>query len=501
MIKSLGLDLSKFVERGRQSRDAGKWLDAIACYSAANEIDSGRFDIKHNLALSFFGANRHADAMRFLEQALALKPDLWPSHVLKAKVLRDCGRAEEAGSVLSHILRYDHLNGHALLAAADLEMNEFGDARGARERVMPLLANPAFRAEAELTILMSKLYDRDESDAELSLNLMDFARRELVMPEFVFDQEALSGVQNRSGRCRVGLLSPMFCLSPVYFLTFAAFSMIADTVDLVVFNRGNKVDAGTSEFRRVAVEWHDVQNLDAPALANAMKRQNIDVLFDLGGWSDPIGLKALSSKPAGRMYKWIGGQSATTGLTVFDGFLTDEVQSPPGTETLHTEPLVRLGGGYVSYVPPSYLPRRAAAVSTGSGAIAVAGNPAKVSQRFLERLAQSEAEFVFIDRRYAFGRAVRRIEQALNGKAIFVSPNSHEGYLSEVDKYNKFFDTSPYSSGLTAIELILMGKELISQPGQMVSSRHCQSHLFFGNRGTLCSGDGFVKWGNKIWQS
>jgi tetratricopeptide (TPR) repeat protein len=230
-------ELNAIVQRAKVARDAGQWRNAIALYAKANEIDGVRYDIKHNLALSLIAVNRVDDGLLYLSHALALKPDLWPSHVLKAKVMRGRGLVEEADSVLTHILKHDPRNGHALLAAADLDMNEFGDAVGARERVAPLLSDPAFKGEAELTTLMSKLYDRDESDEELSYMLMDFAKRELSMPGFTFSVEAMAGVANRTGRKRVGLLSPMFCASPVYFLTILTFRQLAKSFDLIILNK------------------------------------------------------------------------------------------------------------------------------------------------------------------------------------------------------------------------------------------------------------------------
>lgn len=469
-------DLVQLVERGRQFRNAGQWGQAINCYAAANEINSARYDIKHNLALSLVGANRPDDAMRYLDHAVALKPDLWPSHVLKAKVLRGQGCIEEADAVLTHILAHDRRNGHALLAAADLDMNEFGDAVGARNRVAPLLGDPMFGADAELTTLMSKLYDRDESDEALSLQLMDFAARQLCLPGFAFSKTALAGVANRTGRRRIGLLSPMFCLSPVYFLTFAAFSPLSEQVDFILFNRGSKDDSGTAEFRRIAAEWHEVQHLEAADLANAIKRQSLDVLFDLGGWSDPIGLKALSTKPAARMYKWVGGQSATTGLSVFDGFITDNVQSPPGSEALHSEPLIRCEGSYVAYTPPAYLPKRTAAPSIR---MAIVSNPVKISRKMAARVNDAKsAPLTLVDSRYRFAKTRKNIERRLSHPCEYIAPKSHASFLEVLASCQSILDTHPYSMGLAACEARKLTRMIIvsGADGKLVASRHSATH-------------------------
>ena len=306
---------------------------------------------------------------------------------------------------------------------------------------------------------------------------MDFAARELCLPGFAFSAKAVAGVPNRTGRRRIGLLSPMFCLSPVYFLSFAAFSPLAEQVDFILFNRGSKDDSGTAEFRRIAVEWHDVQHLEAADLANAIKRQSLDVLFDLGGWSDPIGLKALSTKPAARMYKWVGGQSATTGLSVFDGFITDDAQSPPGSEALHSEPLIRCEGSYVAYAPPAYLPKPTAAPSIR---LAIVSNPVKISRRMAASVNDAKsAPLTLIDSRYRFTKTRKNIERRLSPPCEFIAPKSHSSFLEVLASCQSVLDTHPYSMGLTACEATKLTRILSpsSAVGNIISSRHSATHL------------------------
>jgi predicted O-linked N-acetylglucosamine transferase (SPINDLY family) len=465
--------LASLIASARAQRDAGAWAAAARLYAAANDIDSSLYDVKHNLALCHLGKGSFDETLQFTAQALALKPDLWQSHLLRAKVHRARGDVERADDALTHVLKYDPSNGTALLAMADLDMNEYGDAVGARERVAPLLRVEQHRADAELTTLMSKLYDRDETDQELSDALMDFARRELVMPGFSYSPEAQAGVPNRTGRKRVGLLSPLFCVSPVYFFTIAAFRAMAQKCDLVILNRGTREDWATQAFRDIAYEWHNVQNLASPELANAIKRQNIDVLFDLGGWMDPAGLKALSVKPARKMYKWVGGQSATTGLTTFDGFITDDAQSPPGSERLHSEPLIRIPGGYVTYTPPPYMPEPLKGPRQG---VAVVGNPAKISGAMLNALLKQDIEINFIDRRYKFAKTRNRIQGKFKYQQNFVTPRNHLEYLKTITQYDNFLDSSPYNCGLTCVEILTLGLSITEFTGSIFSSRHSMSH-------------------------
>ena len=468
--------LASLIASARAQRDAGAWDAAVRLYSAANDIDSSLYEVKHNLALCHLGKGGFAEAMRFSAQALAIKRDLWQSHLLRAKVHRARGEVEAADEALTHVLKHDPANGAALLAMADLDMNEYGDAVGARERVTPLLGMAQHRADAELTILMSKLYDRDETDQELSDALMDFAQRELVMPGFAYSQQALAGVPNLTGRKRVALLSPLFCVSPVYFFTIAAFRAMAEACDLVIFNRGTREDWASQAFRDIAHEWHNVQNLASPVLANLIKRQNIDVLFDLGGWMDPAGLKALSVKPARKMYKWVGGQSATTGLTTFDGFITDSAQSPPGSESLHSEPLVRIAGGYVTYTPPPYMPKPS---PNHQYEAAIISNPIKLNKAIKSIDLAKTQEITLIDRRYKFAKTRARLEDFTKSRLNFICPGNHESYLQAINECKIIYDTYPYSCGLTAVEAIQLQKKVETVSGSIFSSRHAVGHALY----------------------
>ncbi|MDO9489206.1 MAG: hypothetical protein Q7J32_12590, partial [Sphingomonadaceae bacterium] len=294
----MGSDVTSILAAARVQREAGAWEAALRLYQTAAASDAAP-EIRHNLALCHFGLGALDAALRHSAEALSARPDLWQSRMIQAKVLRARGQIELTHQALKAVLRHAPTNGPALLALADIEMNEFGDPLAAAARVAPLHRTPEHRAEAELTLLMSKLYDRDESDAELSAALRGFAARELTLP-------AGPATPRRAiaERPRVGLMSPLFAISPVYFLTIGALRLLSRRVDLVIVNRGLRVDKGTRAFRTIAAEWHEAANLGAAPLAERLRRLDLDVLIDLGGWSDPIGLKALSARPAPRQYKW-----------------------------------------------------------------------------------------------------------------------------------------------------------------------------------------------------
>ena len=463
------------IRAAQACRDAGDWPAALRLFGAAAARDPEDGRIQHNIALGHFALGRPAVALHHAEAALCRAPLLWQSHALTARIHRAVGDVEGCAAGLHAVLAIDPGNATARLGLADLDLNEFGDAGAAVARVAELGTSPAHVTDAELTTLMARLYDRDGLGAEvLSQRLMAFSARE-------FRLAPLPRRPRRAGRLRIGLLSPLLSASPVHALTYSTFAALAPEMDLVAFNRGRREDWATAEFRAICRDWHDVQSLEAEPLAGAIACADIDVLFDLGGWSDPVGLKALSARPARRIVTWVGGQSATTGLDTIDAWIGDEWQNPAQSDALYTEPVWRIGGGYVDYTPPPLLSdvRRAQGVQRG---VVIAGNPVKIGSELMRSWPAGVRQVTLLDRRYRHARTRARVTALLENAGVTVeaviAPEGHAAYLQALAGFATMVDTRPYGAGLTAVEGMALGLTVLSAgaPGRLFSERHQQSH-------------------------
>ena len=465
--------LVELTQLAQAARDRSAWIDACALYRQALAIAPKRADLWHNLGLSLVGAGQCEHAIAVCDQALALSPGLWQSKILIAKSHAQLGNAPASMDQYRSVLTGDKTNPSALLGAANLELNIFGNPTAASHLVAPLLTNTEYAMDAQLTNLMSRLYDRPTSDTALQLthDVMAFANAHLQLPGFVMRAPSERMITRK--RPRVGLLSNQFGVSPVYFLTIAGWRKVAKGSDIVVFNRGHQADWATEQFQALASEWIGVQHQEAHNLAKTIRECDIDVLYDLGGWMDPVGLQALSLRPARVQYKWVGGQSITTGLDCFDGWIGDAHQSPQRLQHLYTEPLINIDGGYCTYTAPTYLPKPVRSKNTTP---CVFSNPAKVSSAFLAYLKQQRIAPVFIHRQYRYPQVQERIVSALGklGDAVrFICPNSHQEALAAVNEYAVMLDTFPYSSGLTAREALAMGTQVhVIQTGELFCERH-----------------------------
>ena len=469
-----------------------RWNDAALLYSIADRASAPSAPVKHNLALCLLGSGDAAGALGYAEAALAIAPTLWQSEIVRIKALKSLRRIDEALAAAQHLLERQPYNGDARLELADLLLHELGDARSAHLHAAHLLVDPRHAQDATLTSLMARLYDRDESAEALTAEIVAFADAQLTLAQARPASEPAGEARAPgSSRRRIGLISPLLCCSPVYFFCIGALKLLAQDFDLTFIHRGRKRDWATAEFRSIARDWFELPEASAEALAAFLRSQRFDVLLDLGGWMDTAALRALSTKPAPRMYKWMGGQSATTGLKAFDGMLTDRYQTPRAQQGLYTEPLILLRQGYVTYSAPAYLPAPAAA-QADRHAIGVIANPAKVSRRFLDSLVAMFASpqvkdlakaltLRFIDQRYRHAGARARIEAALAPlderiAVEFITPAGHPAYLAELVGLDAVLDTHPYSGGLTTVEALALGVPCLTRAGALFSERHSYAH-------------------------
>ncbi len=474
--------LQTLIAQANTARDQANWSLAINGYRQIEAALPQSPEIKHNLGLCYFAIGRTHETINCCLAALQLKPSLWQSAVLVAKSYQRTGQMQLAQHYFQGLLDGPGRS-QALIGLADLALNVFGDPLGAIELVDSLKNDSEYQMDARLTFLMASLYDRptwhDPASALLLSNqIRAYSSDYLRMPDIEFEPFADRSrlYQKKSYRPVVGIISPLLCVSPVYFLTISGIRRIARHCDVIMFSRGDKNDWATTQLKELASKWISVSHMPAEHLARQIRSEDLDVLYDLGGWMDAVALKALSTKPARKMFKWVGGQSVTTGLHVFDGWIGDYCQSPLRLQKLYSEPLVLIPNSFVHYVPPPYLPK-ALAAQKKSKTPCVFSNPAKVSRAMLSSLDQMNTDIVFIHRQFQYSSTQEKIRHILGERAHFVCPASHEEALQAVNAHATMIDTFPYSSGLTAREATALKTHVqVLHVGQLFCERHT-AHL------------------------
>src|SRR5205085_665561 len=103
---------------------------------------------------------------------------------------------------------------------------------------------------------------------------------------------------------------------------------------------------------RVMRGWDDGR------VAEEIHRDGIDVLIDIAGHTGHNRLGVFARRPAPVQITWLD-YLCTTGLDAMDWRITDAVADPPGSESFHSEKLLRIdpaAGSQWSWQPPQNAP-------------------------------------------------------------------------------------------------------------------------------------------------
>lgn len=387
---------------------------------------------------------------------------------------------------------------------ADLVVNVLGDWPIADKVLQPLHGVAADARAIAAFAIKRQLYESSARPENLTKDIERFAAHHLAAPAEAIGHSLAHGSGAPSStepvrRQRLGLISPMFNASPVYFLSIGALQLLAQDFDLVFFARDCRSNWAEDAFRAIASEWHDVRAMPAFALTRKIADAKLHALIDLSGWLDLTVLEALASKPAPIQIKWVGGQSTTTGLRSFDAYVSDMHQSPASFRHLHSEPLAHLPNGYVTYTPPPYMPPpQAPSDANGPTKVGVVAHPKKLSRGFLAFLAQQmdlhnsrqgqAVEVQLIGWQYGEAALQRRLQVALGlderhergaVQVKYLASKSHQEHLCNIAATDWIVDTFPYTAGLTALEALALGIPYRTHSGQHTAARHAYSHARF----------------------
>ena len=290
-------------------------------------------------------------------------------------------------------------------------------------------------------------------------------------------------------RLRIGYLSPNFCFHVVTLFMIPLIERHDRAAcEVYCYSTGGRTDDFTKRISSRADVWRELPDVPDSALADAINRDGIDILVDLGGHAGIAQLGVFAQQPAPVQATWLGYLN-TTGLTRIQYRLSDRTSDPPGlTEHLHTETLLRLPNSQWCYRPllrigcaPAPPCKRHGFTTFGSFNQAMKLSPTVRSlwASILLRLPDSRLVIVGVQP----GRATDGLLRDFSGAGVDPARLTILPYVPLEEYYRCFnevdiaLDTMPYSGGTTTCDALWMGVPVLTLPGSRPSSRSAASLL------------------------
>ncbi len=473
--------------RGLILSGKGATEQAIACLERAVTLLPGIAEWYDNLGALHGLAGHNAEAETACREALRLDPrnvSAWNNLGMALRSLHRMEEAEEAhrsGLAADPTHRDSHLNlGTVLLG--------IGYPQQAAEEYQRCLELRPDWPEVRSNQLLALQYLPNVTPASLAAAHADWERHQGVPLRSSWRPHSNRPDPDR--RLRLGFVSQDFSSHPAGFLFVRLLeSLDRGQVDTFCYSDVKTPDEVTAQIRAAAGRWVDLRDREHAQVAELIRQDQIDILFDLSGHTAGNRLAAFARKPAPIQITWIG-YVGTTGLAAMDYLLADRHQIAPGTEQYYCEKVLRMPDGYVCWCPPDCAPEVAPPPYEIQGHITFGSfnNPAKVHDGvlrgwadILRRVPDSHLALRYMG--FDGPKTQQRIKDTFAAAGLDPSRiqlygwSHHARMLGSYNQIDIGLDPFPYSGGVTTCEALWMGVPVITCPGETFAGRHSLSHL------------------------
>jgi predicted O-linked N-acetylglucosamine transferase (SPINDLY family) len=472
---------------GLALKDQGSPDEVVECFRRTLALKPDFAEAHNNLGLALQYQGNVDEAVACFGRALALRPDFFEAVSNQGFALQYLGKLDEAVACYRRALEGNPELVGALsnLGTALAYQGKLDEAVECYRRALQL--KPDY-PETHSNLLFTLQYRAGTTLAELAAAHAEYDRLHAGPLRAAWRPH--ENVRDPQRPLRLGFVSPDFGRNPVgYFLIRALENLDPSQWQTVCYCYRVNNDELTARFQAAATLWRDVRGLSQERLAERIRADRIDILFDLAGHAGRNRLLAFARKPSPIQVTW-AGYVGTTGLTAMDYILADRYEIPPRFDGYYCEKVLRMPDGYVCYDPPGYAPPVSPlpALKRGYATFGCFNNPAKIGGRVVEvwaevlrRLPQSRLVLKYkgindpsIAGPLASQFAARGIDP---GRLEFLGRSPHAELLQQYQSVDVALDPFPYNGGLTTCEALWMGVPVITLPGETFASRHSLSHL------------------------
>ncbi len=472
---------------GNAMKDQRKLNEAIACYRRAMELKPDYAAAHNNLGTVFQELGKLDEAAACYRRAVELKPDFALAHNNLGSVFQEQRKLDEAIACCRRAveLKPDYAEAHNNLGIAWNDRGNLDEAVACWRRALEMKPNFAV---AHSNLVFALQYSPDVTLASLAEAHAEFDRRHAVPL-----RAAVASFENRAGRhdrLRLGFVSPDLKRHPVgYFLIRALENLSREEYETVCYSDRVAKDDLTERFQAAASQWRDVFGVSDQRLAEQVRADGIDILFDLAGHTSHNRLLVFARKPAPVQITWIGYEG-TTGLAAMDYLLADRYVIPGESERYYRERVLRMPDGYLCYDPPATAPPAGPLPALQSGYVTFGSfnNLVKITPQvvavwaeILRRCPTARLALKYrgldqptVKQRFLDLFATRGVPPQRLG---LLSSSAYAEYLAEYQKIDIVLDPFPFSGGTTTCEALWMGVPVVTCPGETFASRHSFSHL------------------------
>lgn len=354
--------------RGNALTALERFDEALISFDAALAIQPDDARALYNRGLALTKAHRPQDAIAAFERALTIRPDLAEGWNNKGSALLALQKSAEALACFDSALALQPRNLDVLMnrGTALQGLKRPAEALAVYDNILALAPDyPDAWGEAAKTALTAGDWPRREKIAvQMSRKIRDGAGiNPWVALSYSSDaalhllcaQHAIGvaipqplaplwrGETYHHARIRLAYISHDFRVHPVgYQIADLLERHDRSSFEIIAISTQAREDSDISRRIEAACDqFHLVDSRRLPETAQLMRRLEVDVAVDLGGFTEGSGLMALAHRPAPVQLSWLG-YPGTTGANFIDAILADRIALPQSQQKFYSEKIIHL---------------------------------------------------------------------------------------------------------------------------------------------------------------
>ena len=463
---------------GLALHETGRHIEGIESIRRAIALDDGLAEAHYSLGCVLKTIGKWDEAESALRSAIELRPDYAEAWNNLGYLRFDQGRLEEAIECHQTALKHEpnHAGAHGNLGRDYWSMGMAGEAVAQWRKAVELKPE-----DWEFGSALAQVMNYDPGIDRETIFRTHVAWGKKHAEPLTASAMPLRNNRDPRRRLRVAYLSADLREHPVgFFIAPILANLNRREFEVICYASNPASGPFSARLQSMADGWREVTLDSNEAVAELIRRAQIDILVDLAGHTGHNRLMVTARRAAPVQVSHFGYPN-TTGMTAMDYRISDAFADPTGAERFYTETLVRLPGIAWCYDPTlTPFPDEGPAPVESNGYISFGSlnNPAKLNDRVLSLWGailreRPDARLIMATVGPAENR-VRRVLVKTGARAEQIELVGKLGryeYLALHNRIDICLDPFPYNGAVTTCDALWMGVPVVTREGDSYVSR------------------------------
>ena len=303
------------------------------------------------------------------------------------------------------------------------------------------------------------------------------------IPKLKFNFNQNIKKNNLNKKINIGFVSGDFGIHPVSFFLIDLIDKInKKKFNLFAYSNSERNDSMTNELKKKFSSWIQVNNMNDETLIKIIKKDNIDILFDLSGHTGHNRLSIFVNRAAPIQITWLG-YNASTGLSEIDYIIVDPHVISDKEKKLFSEKLLFMPETFQNIKIKENVKILCKNENKKDVIFGCFNRFSKINDEVIKIwskiLGTNKSAKIFLKSKefsdiYFKKKIIQKFKHyKINEEQIILDGKeySRNEFLHLYNKIDIMLDTFPYSGITTSIEGIWMGVPLLTLVGERYYSR------------------------------